>query len=253
MKYRVIENIRISDGIYSMIFEAPEIAKAAAPGQFVNVKVPFDDSKILRRPISICDIKDDTVIIAYQVKGTGTAHISELKTGDHIDVIGPLGKGFPVFKDKKAALVGGGIGIFPLLYLKKILIKDSSSDCYLGFRNSGCVILDDEFRCGNGSLCISTDNGTAYSPGYITSYFREHAEEYDIVYACGPVEMLKAVKNICESSNILLYMSLEQRMGCGIGACLVCACKVRSGSGSEFDYKHVCKDGPVFESSEVIL
>jgi dihydroorotate dehydrogenase electron transfer subunit len=253
MRYRVAENRRLSDDVFSLVIQAPDAAKTAMPGQFLDLKVPFDNTMIMRRPISICDVTDDTVTVAIEIKGRGTYLLSSLKANDDIDMIGPLGKGFPVVKGKKAALVGGGIGIFPLLFLKNVISKDGRPDCYLGFRNSRCIMMAEEFMHGSNDMCISTDDGSSFNPGHITSHFQKHADKYDIVYACGPLEMLKAVKNICEAGDIPLYISIEQRMGCGIGACLVCACKTRSGDGSGYDFKHVCKDGPVFDSKEVIL
>lgn len=251
MKYFIEQNIQIAQDVYSMKINAPDIAIYSKPGQFLNVKVPHDKSKILRRPISICDIEDDFVTIVYQIKGEGTKLFSKLKADDEIDLLGPLGKGFPIVNNKKIALVGGGIGIFPLLFLKKQLSKNNDIDSFIGFRNKECVVFTDEFSKDSTQLCVATDDGSMYNEGLITSYFQEKIKKYDVVYSCGPAPMMKSVKEISEKENVLLYLSLEQRMGCGIGACLVCACKVKTKDG--FDYKHVCKDGPVFDSREVIL
>ena len=253
MEYEIIENIPLSGDTYSMTINAPDIAQKCYPGQFVNVRVPYDRSKILRRPISICFAKEDTITIAFQVKGEGTGLLSELYPGDKVDMLGPLGRGFPLFQNKKAALVGGGIGVFPLLYLKTALEKNCEVDSYLGFRNEECVVMTDEFGKGQSSLCVSTDDGSVYNKGYITSYFEEKARMYDVVYCCGPVLMMEKVQRTCLGLDIPLYLSLEQRMGCGIGACLVCACKIKAKNEKGYDYLHVCKDGPVFDAREVIL
>ena len=251
MIYLIKENIKIAQDVYSMKINAPEIVLSSLPGQFLNVKVPFDNSKILRRPISICAVYDEDITIVYQIMGKGTQLFTRLGIGDEIDIIGPLGKGFPIVTNKKVALVGGGIGIFPLLFLKNKLSKKNEIDSFIGFRNKECVIFTDEFTDDSTNLCVATDDGSGYNKGLITTYFRKKIGKYDIVYSCGPTPMMKRVKEISEKEKKLLYLSLEQRMGCGIGACLVCACKVKTKDG--FDYKHVCKDGPVFDSREVIL
>lgn len=253
MIYSILENKALSVDVYMMTIEAPAIAASCYPGQFLSVLVPYDKSLLLRRPISICDTKDKSVTIIYQIKGEGTRLISTLKEGDWVDVLGPLGVGFPVPENKKTAIVGGGIGVFPLLFLKNRLISNNSVDCYLGYKNKECVLLCDEFSYGTSNVCVSTDDGSLYNCGYITDFFEKDSSSFDIVYSCGPKDMLRQVKRICEKNNTLLYVSLEERMGCGIGACLVCACKTYADNGPGFDYKHVCKDGPVFDSREVIL
>lgn len=249
----VIENIALNSDVYRMTFLAPLVAASCSPGQFLSVLVPYDRSILLRRPVSIADAGDEYVTIIYQIKGEGTRLISTLKDGDDADVLGPLGSGFPVVKNKKTAVIGGGIGVFPLLFLKNRLISDNSVDCFLGYRSKDCVLLCDEFSHGATNMCVSTDDGSLYNCGYITDFFKKDSSSYDVVYSCGPKEMLRQVKHICESSNTRLYISLEERMGCGIGACLVCACKTYADNEQGYDYRHVCKDGPVFDSREVIL
>ena len=249
---KIIENQKISDGIYKLMFNSPEIAKVAKPGQFLSIKVGLDDSKVLRRPISICDIINDYVVIIYQIKGDGTKLLSRQSSGEILSVLGPLGNGFPLVKNKKVALVGGGIGVFPLLFLQKAL-TNSTIDTFLGFKNKSCMVLNDEFSKTSDNFCVSTDDGSGGKKGYVTDYLKDEISKYDVVYACGPTPMLVNVQKICKEYNKKMYLSLEQRMGCGIGACLVCVCSIKTQDENGFTYKKVCNDGPIFDGDTVIF
>lgn len=246
---------RLSPDTFLIRIESGEISKQAESGQFVNVRCCDGFDAYLRRPISICSIdrENKTFDIAYQVRGKGTQMLCSFEPGDNIDVIGPLGKGFTISAlHKRIAVVGGGIGIFPLLQL----IKDHPAQhktAILGFRTKELVVLEKEFKASSDNLIITTDDGSYGEKGFVTSIIEKCIleEPFDMVYFCGPTIMMKNGIRILEKFGIPCEVSMEQRMGCGIGACLVCACKTNK--GDDWDYSHVCKDGPVFNGKDVMF
>lgn len=250
---KITASENIGPGMFRLSVESRYVAGSARPGQFCSIS-SGDRSRILRRPISICsaDRNAGTFDLVFQVRGAGTENISCMECGDAIDFTGPSGKGFDMSPEYgRIAVVGGGIGIFPLLFLMEES-KAGSKQAFLGFGNASAIVLEKEFRkCSNG-LEISTDDGSRGFKGFVTDLFKEslRKNEYDIVYTCGPLPMMKKVSELCAASGIPCQVSLEQRMGCGIGACLVCACALRDKDGG-FRYGHVCKDGPVFMSGDV--
>ncbi len=252
---KILGNEQIAPIIYKMTIESEYIAENARAGQFVNVKCSDGINALLRRPISICNTNraNKSFNIVYQVKGTGTELLSKMEVGDYVDILGPLGNSFDLdAKYSKIAVVGGGIGIFPLLFLlsqSKAAVRNS----YLGFRSRDFIVLEDEFKKHSDDLHISTDDGSTGDKGLVTDLLQKDLEGagLDMLYACGPTPMLKQVVRLAEKYDIPCQVSMEQRMGCGIGACLVCACKTRL--GDEWEYSHICKDGPVFKSSEIIF
>ena len=210
----------MADGIYSMWLEAPEMAAAAKPGQFIAV-YPKDSAKLLPRPISICEIdrENGRLRIVYRIAGGGTLEFSAYRAGDMVSVMGPLGNGFPL-KDKKAFLIGGGIGIPPLLELFKEL--DCEKTAVLGYRDSQMFLKEEFEACG--SVVYATEDGSAGTKGNVLDAIRENGLTADIIYACGPTPMLKAIKAYAMENGIECYISLEEKMACGIGACLGCVC-----------------------------
>jgi len=254
--YPILSIDTLAPDIYLMRIKSGYIAQNALPGQFVNIRCCSGINALLRRPISICSVDREkgTFDIVFQLRGKGTELLAMKKAGDTVDIIGPLGKPFHMSDAfRKIAVVGGGIGIFPLLFLLEET-RSSEKAAFLGFRNKECLVLSDDFERVCGSLHISTDDGSAGRKGLVTGLLEESlvsGETYDIIYACGPGPMLKKAADLAKKHNIRCQVSLEQRMGCGIGACLVCACKTRQ--GDDWDYSHVCKDGPVFWSDEVIF
>lgn len=249
----VISQERIAQDIYSMWIKT-ESASEARPGQFISM-YPNDGSRLLPRPISICEIdkRAGSLRVVYRVTGknTGTEGFSRLKAGDTIPVIGPLGNGFPVEKaaGKKAFLIGGGIGVPPILELSKQM-DCGKKQIIVGYRNSE-TFLRKEFE-QNGEVYISTEDGSVGTKGNVMDAVRENVLEADIIYACGPTPMLRAIKTYAEENGIECYISLEERMACGIGACLACVCRSREKDHHSNVYnKRICKDGPVFLSSEV--
>ena len=250
----IISQEEIAHGIYSMWIRT-KAAETAEPGQFISMYTN-DGSKLLPRPISICEIDKEkgALRVVYRVTGenTGTELFSQMGEGDTIPVIGPLGNGFPLEKalEKRAFLIGGGIGVPPILELAK-QIGCEKKQIIVGYRNDE-TFLKTEFE-QNGEVYISTEDGSAGTKGNVMDAIRENGLEADIIYACGPTPMLRAIKNYAEENGIECYISLEERMACGIGACLACVCKTKEKDHhSNVHNKRICKDGPVFLSTEVI-
>lgn len=234
---------------------APEIAESALPGQFIELRVSKTLEPFLRRPISIHNVDKENNIIEFifQVRGRGTAFLSEVEEGEMLDVVGPLGDSSFDIKDcKNIAIIGGGIGIFPLYELAKNSKEQAKVNTYLGFRSKDIVVLEDEFKNVSNKLTITTDDGSYGQSGYAIDYLISDIEELNIdgIFACGPMPMLKKVKEFAESKNIYCQLSLEQRMACAIGACMGCSVKLNTEDGS-VKYARVCKDGPVFESNKI--
>lgn len=241
---KLIKKSEPISGIFDFTIDAPEIAKAAQCGQFLHIQCGGD--VFLRRPISICDFDESSVRFIFEVKGKGTKLLSEFNIGDSINVMGPLGHGFEIARSENTFIIGGGIGVFPLYSLA----KKTNSDVFLGFRSADRVIMEDEFKAVSKSVTVGTDDGSYGYNGYIADKAAQVIDSgmADMIYACGPLPMLKAVKKIAEDRHIMCQLSMEQRMGCGIGACLVCTCQTNKGG-----QVRVCKDGPVFYSTEVTL
>lgn len=243
---------QIADGIFSMWIQT-EAARSAVPGQFISMYTN-DGSKLLPRPISICEIdkENECLRVVYRVTGenTGTEQFSKMKAGDTLPIIGPLGNGFPLDKaeGKRAFLMGGGIGVPPILELAKQL--SCEKQIVVGYRDEH-TFLKEEFE-ENGKLYISTEDGSVGTRGNVMDAIIENELNADIIYACGPTPMLRAIKNYAEENGIECYISLEERMACGIGACLACVCKSKEKDHhSNVHNKRICKDGPVFLSTEV--
>ncbi|MBE7020617.1 MAG: dihydroorotate dehydrogenase electron transfer subunit [Ruminococcaceae bacterium] len=248
----ILSKKEIADGIFEFIIDADNKMGGAKAGQFIHVKC--DNSVFLRRPISICEVKNNTLRFIFQVRGKGTEALSKFKAGDKLNVLGPLGNGFSVDREyKHPVVIGGGIGIYPLLQTAKIL---KNADAILGFRNKDFVTLEEDFNKICANLYITTDDGSYVRQGLVTDVLMEviKAGDVDAIFACGPMPMLKAIKEIAEEKGIFTEVSLEERMGCGIGACLCCATPVKDSELEEgYTYAHVCSHGPVFNASEVIL
>ena len=237
----------LADGLYSLVLDAPDIAAAAQAGQFVHLAC--GEGSLLRRPISICEAADGRLRVVFQVKGEGTRWLSARRPGDAVDVLGPLGHGYRLDGlGAKPVFIGGGIGVPPMLYGMQCARKAGAQpSAILGFRSKGAVILEQEFDC---PTTVCTDDGSYGVHGFVTDVLKEQIAGATGVAACGPKPMLKAIAEIAKDAGVPCQVSLEERMGCGIGACLVCACALRAEDG-ETRYGHVCKDGPVFDAEEV--
>ena len=244
----------IGKDIYSMWLQTKTIAEQAKPGQFVSVYTR-DGSKLLPRPISLCEIDKEkkALRLVYRVTGknTGTESFSRLHKNVTLEVLGPLGNGFPLeeAKGKRVFLMGGGIGVPPMLETMKQL--DAEKTAILGYRDE--LFLNDEFE-KNGKVYIATEDGSAGTKGNVMDAIRENQLEADVIFACGPKPMLRAIKAYALEKGIPCWISMEERMACGVGACLGCVCQSTEVDGhSHVHNKRVCKDGPVFLSTEVEL
>ncbi|UXR77587.1 MULTISPECIES: dihydroorotate dehydrogenase electron transfer subunit [unclassified Staphylococcus] len=252
-KLTVISNEQIADRIYELKVTGPVVASLKQPGQFVHIKAGQGSQHMLRRPISICEIDpaNQSFTMLFRAEGAGTQKIAALREGDALDILAPLGNGFPVEKaKKKALLVGGGIGVPPLYELSKQLNAQGIETVHvLGFRSKKDVFYQEKFEA-LGDTHIVTEDGSLGSQGFVTTVIDKLPVDYDIYYTCGPKPMLKALTELYTLKDVPGYISLEERMGCGIGACFACVCHVPD---SPTDYVKVCTDGPVFEKGTVVL
>jgi dihydroorotate dehydrogenase electron transfer subunit len=229
--------------------EGTLVSSMKMPGQFVHIKVSNGMDPLLRRPISICQIDHERSrsTIVYRAEGKGTSILSEIKPGEKVDVLGPLGNGFPIEEVSpggKALLIGGGIGIPPLLQLSRDLTAKGVSVIHiLGLRTAANIFYENEFA-ELGETIITTEDGTYGTKGFVTSV--SDSLDSDVVYTCGPTPMLKAVREKYKGKKV--FISLEERMGCGIGACFACVCRT-----PDDGYRKICTDGPVFRSEEVVI
>jgi len=245
-----------------LVARAPDIAATAQPGQFVSLRVTEGMQPLLRRPFSLhsVDRSDGNILILYWVVGTGTELLSHARPGQPLDVMGPLGNGFraasgdPVSSGGRCILVGGGSGLAPLLFLAETLTKEERPPMVvLGGRSARHLVRIRAFERCSSRLMLATEDGTAGTKGFVTAPLRgvqPDAERSTVVYACGPVPMLRAVGELADARNWDCFVSLEAMMACGLGACLGCAVKVRRPEGVAF--LRACADGPVFPAREVV-
>ena len=247
---KIISKKQMGDAVY-MVLEVGDMVRTSfkAPGQFVHIKC--GDGLLLRRPISVCscqeDNPDDLLSIVFEVRGEGTAWLAGRSEGDTLDVLGLLGNGFRMKREGRYLLVGGGIGVPPMRGCAQY--TGGKSTAILGFRSREKAILQDCFEDECAKVLYATDDGSMGYHGFVDALVRQELEKdraYDAVLACGPKPMLRNVAKVAEEFGVPCQVSMEERMGCGIGACLVCACDMKDGTR-----KHVCKDGPVFDSKEV--
>lgn len=236
----ILSNERIAPSIYKMTVSAHPTARC---GQFYMLRRE-DGTVLLPRPISICDQLDGKLVFLYQLVGKGTAGFAALLPGDTMRLTGPLGNGFDLDALRgRIALVGGGIGIAPMLLTAKALReKGMSADCFCGFRDE--AYLTDELAPHVQALNIATETGRTGHKGYVTELLAP--EQYSTVLCCGPMPMMKETVRLCAAADTTVYVSLENRMACGIGGCLVCTCTDKHGKN-----RRTCMDGPVFRGEEV--
>ena len=240
----------LADGVYSMVLKTEVIAGKAKPGQFVSL-YSGDGSRLLPRPISICEIDGTYIRLVYRVAGKGTQGFSKLKAGDTITVQGPLGNGYDVkapYAGKKAIIFGGGIGIPPMLELAKQL--HCEKDILLGYRDSQTFLADEFAKYGN--VTIASEDGSVGVKGNVLDAVKQCSIAGQVIYACGPTPMLRAIKSFALDNDIECFISLEEKMACGIGACLACVCQTKDiDDHSKVHNARVCKEGPVFNAREV--
>lgn len=256
----VVCNKEIAKDIWKMTIDASHVASSAKPGQFVNVYMK-DRSMLLPRPISICDTEGTQLTLVYKIVGKGTAEMSGYEAGDSIRMSDSLGNGFHPDHElaENIILVGGGVGVPPLVKLAKALREENGKakraimiTAVIGFQEE--PFLTDELTAVCDRVYLATDNGAYGFHGNVVELIKQEGIQGDYYYSCGPKPMLKSLAQYCAKLNIPVQVSLEERMGCGYGACVGCTCKTKGheGSSPEIKLKKVCKDGPVFLGSEVI-
>ncbi|MGM9947130.1 dihydroorotate dehydrogenase electron transfer subunit [Floccifex sp.] len=240
-KARIISNDEIAKDVFRMELET-NISKIAKPGQFIEIQVP---SFFLRRPISINEIKDNSIVIIYKILGNGTKELSTFEVDTALDVFGPLGNGFPIQDKQHILLVGGGVGLPPLYECaKQYLQQGTKVDVIMGANDQASLFYVEEFKTLGCNVYIATMDGSAGTKGTVIDAIKEQNIQGDEVFACGPLPMLKALNQVYQKG----YISLESRMACGMGACMGCVVKDVEGHSLR-----VCKDGPVFEMGKVAL
>ena len=254
MKFRehaqVLENVRIGTDIFSLKLKTEKIAAAAKAGQFVSVYAK-DSAHLLPRPISVseADRKSGVLRLVFRIAGEGTRAFSELETGETVEIVGPLGNGFPTERSvhRQVLVIGGGIGIPPMLELAKRLEDGAQVTAVLGYRDERFLLED--FPC---RTYVATQDGSFGTKGTVLDAIREQGLGADVIYACGPAPMLRALKQYSEENGIECWLSMEEKMACGIGACLSCVCKTAQVDGhSQVRNRRVCTEGPVFLSTEL--
>ncbi|MFA5271434.1 MAG: dihydroorotate dehydrogenase electron transfer subunit [Candidatus Omnitrophota bacterium] len=250
-----IEALRkIKNDIYLLLLNSPYLASRAKPGQFIHVKVD-DKTTILRRPLSIHKVEKNLIYILFRVRGRGTKLLSQCKKGDSLNVIGPLGNGFDISVPAQNILVAGGMGVAPLVFLAERLATGKKNKTknlvLLGAKNKKEVLAEQEFKKFSFEIKIVTDDGSRGFKGNVVDLLKKTLTTHNSIlttnlYACGPKEMFYEIKKVTDKyPNTHVQVSFEQFMGCGLGVC--CGCVIETKSG----YKKVCKDGPVFDLSEI--
>lgn len=247
---KVLSQKKIGPDIYDL-WMSTELAETARPGQFVCV-YPKDKSALLGRPISICEVipTESMMRLVYRKVGKGTSEFATLNTGDNVELLGNLGNGFPadLAKGKKVFLIGGGVGIPPMVQLAKTI--QGEKQIIVGYRNNETFLDKDLDR--RGDLYIATEDGSLGTKGNVMDAIRENKLTADMIFACGPMPMLRAIKKYAEEADIPAYISLEEHMACGIGACLGCVVKTaKKDAHSHVNNTRICTEGPVFEAQEV--
>lgn len=246
----VTDNRQIAENIRSLAFLLPEETVVRA-GQFVNISV--GGAHLLRRPLAICKAEGKEITVCFQIKGDGTKKLASMGTGMRLNVLMPLGNGFFVReREKKIAVVGGGVGIFPMISVIREYAAEKEISAYIGFRNAAAVCGLEELKKAHRLLAVTDDGSYGKKMNAVQAFETDIAKNPsrrpDVVFACGPTPMLRALKTVLNREKLAGYVSLEERMGCGIGACLVCVCDLTKGG-----HARVCKDGPVFDINDINL
>lgn len=246
----VVKQCQIAPGIFDMWLKTG-LAKEAECGQFIGV-YPQDRSNLLPRPISICEVKkeEELLRLVYRTVGEGTKEFSQYTEGTKVPVLGILGNGFPVAegKGKKVFLMGGGIGIPPLVQLAKQL--EAESTAIIGYRDKHLFLKEDLENYAK--VYVATEDGSVGTRGNVMDAIEENGLDAEVIFACGPMPMLRAIKQYAKKKEIPAYISLEERMACGVGACLGCVCKTtKKNYHSHVNNARICTDGPVFLAEDV--
>lgn len=271
-KVTILANEEVAPGYFKMVLESPQVAGEAEAGQFIHIRVNDEYIPLLRRPLSIHRIngKSQNIEILYEVVGKGTKILAGKQTGEELDILGPLGNGFKFDGLSEAViLVAGGMGVAPLLALAEKIVeggklKVENTYVIIGSRTKELVLCENDFKNLFGEVKVATDDGSKGYKGSATDLLKELLSTFNfgvpaarrvastVIYACGPEEMLREVSSITVSRGIPCQLSLENQMGCGMGVCLGCVIKVRGRKSKVESYKRVCKDGPIFEATEIV-
>ena len=247
----IVEAAKLNEYAYSFTLEVGDMVKKEGlmAGQFLHIAC--GEGLLLRRPISVCMVQEDepqdTARVVFEVRGEGTKWLAERRVGDKVNVLGPLGNGFTVTPNDRLLLVGGGIGVPPLLGQAAFTAKNSTA--VLGFRSADRAMLVEDYRDYCEAVYLCSDDGSLGRHGFVDAQLKDILEKdknFTAVLACGPKPMLKNVAKVAAEYGVPCQVSLEERMACGVGACLGCAVQMADGT-----MKHVCKDGPVFDAKEV--
>jgi len=257
IKAKITQNKKVAEGFFKMRVESAYLAKNIKPGQFIEALVSGALDPLLRRPLGAHRILKKEIEVLYEVVGKGTAILSGKRTGEYLDVIGPLGNGFEI-KDtngKQAILIAGGIGVAPIVALaEELLRRKAKVHAIIGAKKRSHIMCDSELKSMGCSVSVATEDGSKGRKGFVTDLLRDILSTINYqpstIYACGPNGMLEAIWRIAKDKGIPCQFSFESRMACGVGVCLGCPIKVRDGL-IDFEYKMVCKDGPVFNAEEV--
>ena len=239
--YTILSNEPLTPAVYRMVLEG-DTQYITRSGQFINIELT---GKYLRRPISVADYDDKTVTIIYKVVGSGTEQMRGMAQGEKLDILTGLGNGFSTDNDaKRPLLVGGGVGVPPMYNLcKRLLSEGKRPTVIIGFNTKAELFYEEEFKALGVDVVVATADGSAGVKGFVTDAIREAKVEFDYLYTCGPLAMLKA---LYDATDVPAEFSFEERMGCGFGACMGCSCKTKYGN------KRICKDGPVLKREEII-
>ncbi len=280
-RVELVSNERISERYFRIAFECEEIAREARPGQFLMVRLVDPAWEyLLSRPLSLCKVEGARIELLFNVIGKGTKLLSQVRKGDMLEILGPLGKGFTIERVAKPILVGGGMGIAPLPFLASEIAKSGRAAemaVFLGARTAAALCLQETFAALGATVKVATDDGSAGHEGPVTELLEEELNRAEqdraaevrpgrrgtvsssggrkarrIVYACGPTAMLKTIARLTREHGVGCQVSVEERMGCGVGACMSCACKTRAREGREH-FKRVCVEGPVFDAEELVF
>ena len=263
IKVKILSRKEVAPNIHLIRLNAPAIAQEALPGQFIHIKCSVDNYPLLRRPISIHRInkKKGEIYILFQVMGEGTKLLAQKEVGDNLDILGPIGNGFNIYPEsKKIIIIGGGIGVAPLLALcEESIRKGKEVRVLIGALKKELVIGEENFRKLGAKVDVATNDGSYKYKGLVTDLLEGSIREgwlADQIFACGPKPMLRKIVEISLDNHIDCQVSLEERMACGIGACLGCVCKTKTRDKEKdkvkYEFKRVCVDGPIFEGSEVV-
>ena len=236
--FEIVENIPLTENVFKMTLRG-DVSAITAPGQFVNIQL---DGLYLRRPISVCDLGEETLTIIYKAVGKGTKQMSAMKEGK-LDILTGLGNGYDLSASgEKPVLLGGGVGVPPMYLLaKKLIAEGKKVSVVLGFNTKSEVFYENEFKALGADVTVTTVDGSYGTKGFVTDALKDI--DYTYFYTCGPEPMLKAVYKASTTSG---QMSFEKRMGCGFGACMGCSCQTITG------YKRICKEGPVMRKEEIL-